>query len=383
MRIYDKQSHPISQVPFQCVTIPVIPMSSRLEAPGLMTFRRLPLWHLTVSVMLSTVLAACGGGGDATSAQKSAAPASTAQTASETVSETAMPQAHAKSIEAFSTSWGYNNTQHMYITVDYDAGVIRGHLDTAELSYSGWDSDGDWVTYKGCWAVNRARMFLNGVEVETANFDVSRNGNRCTGDFTLSGQGRESPQNSPWAGHWTVIAGIGKQGAVTEGPPLDFPVQACKSAKNPPLPVYHARRTEQGAADSVYTAHPDVYQALLAQGYTGLGVEFQVESQNGWSGALSRAVPYQRYWFNPWSDSINVSSASDINILNTVGFEYRMQEGFIYSQQVPNTVPLYRAWINWGNDDVEHLTTVHGPFIDTLVQTGWHSDGIVGYVCMP
>jgi hypothetical protein len=299
---------------------------------------------------------------------------------SQAAASTGIKSTSSEKIEEFHNYW---TDSFLSVSVDYDRGIITGK--TIDPAYreqqcspiSCWTL---WHCSEHKLDINVNGKFLNSrvLEMHFESDPVLQRAN-CVSSFELTGEGTASPQGSPWVGEWNFKVSVGRYSGE-----VNVPVKACMSSKNPALPVYHARQVMPGAIDSIYTSHVEAYENALSHGYIaddqGLPV-FRVESQIGWSQEFSNAVAYNRYWYAPWTDHINVSSESDINILNSVGFTQETQEGFIYAAPVPNTVPLYRLWRNWGNDDVEHLTTTGIGLVNELIGAGWNSDGIVGYVC--
>lgn len=95
-------------------------------------------------------------------------------------------------------------------------------------------------------------------------------------------------------------------------------------------------------------------------------------------------LPLYRFYKGwPQTDHVYTTSLSESSYLLSGGYVFQRTEGYIFTTQVPGSLPLYRMSrcnSSWpGGCELDHRLTLSQDTVDTLVLSSWNNDGIIGY----
>jgi hypothetical protein len=143
------------------------------------------------------------------------------------------------------------------------------------------------------------------------------------------------------------------------------------------VPLHHLYHFS--SADSFYTANEyekDIFQSM---DYIYLDVEGYVFSEQ-----VVGTVPLYRMWNKEEEDHFYTISEDEKDSLQDAyekdgkGWKYEKVEGYVYSEKVPGTVPLYRLW---KAQDADHAYTIDQDELENYLAEGYKSEGkFAGYV---
>ncbi|MGN6152129.1 MAG: hypothetical protein ACTHOH_08995 [Lysobacteraceae bacterium] len=158
-----------------------------------------------------------------------------------------------------------------------------------------------------------------------------------------------------------------------------FAAMATAYVPVPPLSAMY-ETTNTAINDSLYTiSYSEAYGSTSTYGYSGLKTAFYVERTPQ---TQTRAL----YRYNkgaPQTDHFYFTDAypQDLATANSLGYVYEGIAGYLYTVQVPGSIPLYRlAKINATTQDRMHKYTTSSSEVGTLTAAGWTYEHIEGYV---
>ncbi|WP_152566141.1 MULTISPECIES: hypothetical protein [Lysobacter] len=145
-----------------------------------------------------------------------------------------------------------------------------------------------------------------------------------------------------------------------------------------PPPAYYPLYQTYNPTITDYFYTLNYYEAYGAAGYQGPSVFTYVEKT-----PQPSTVALRRYWKgSPQNDHIYLTDQfpEEISYVLNNGFVYEGIEGYIYTQQVPGSLPVHRLNYNYGNGDLMHKYVTSEAERQALVQQGWGYDRVQGYV---
>jgi hypothetical protein len=158
-----------------------------------------------------------------------------------------------------------------------------------------------------------------------------------------------------------------------------FATMATAYVPVPPLSAMY-ETTNAAINDSLYTiSYSEAYGSTASYGYGGLKTAFYLERT-----AQAQTKPLYRYYKGaPETDHFYITDTylQDLTTATNLGYTYEGVAGYLYSSQVPGSIPLYRlAKINAATQDRAHRYTVSATEVDALTSAGWTYEHIEGYV---
>ncbi|GAA4783501.1 hypothetical protein [Lysobacter hankyongensis] len=159
-----------------------------------------------------------------------------------------------------------------------------------------------------------------------------------------------------------MVFSTGSIGQITPQPPL----VALRSA-------YNAQYT-----DHFYTIDAQQHATAVGNhGYANTGILAYMEKTQQPS-----TRPFKRFFKGaPQLDHFYTASATEESQVLAAGYVYEGIEGYIYTTQVPGSVPMYRAAkYDGATGDLVHKYTLSSTELYNLTTQGWGSDGLQGYV---
>jgi hypothetical protein len=149
---------------------------------------------------------------------------------------------------------------------------------------------------------------------------------------------------------------------------------APKPALAPLYSSYHA-----GVTDNFYTIKPQDHAiAKNTYAYADTGILAYMEKTQ-----QPNTKPFKRFYKGaPQYEHFYTAYEDEVSIVQANGYQYEGPEGYIYTIQVPGTVPMYRiAKFNGYTGDLVHKYTLNSyeVYVSVYYQ-GWTSDGVQGYV---
>lgn len=147
----------------------------------------------------------------------------------------------------------------------------------------------------------------------------------------------------------------------------------------PPLSAMY-ETTNASINDSLYTiSYSEAYGSTTNYGYSGLKTAFYLERT-----PQTQTKPLYRYYKGaPQTDHFYFTDTypQDLSTANSLGYVYEGIAGYLYTVQVPGSLPLYRlSKVNATTLDRAHRFTVSDSEKASLIAAGWTYDHVEGYV---
>ncbi len=142
------------------------------------------------------------------------------------------------------------------------------------------------------------------------------------------------------------------------------------------VPLYSAYSSQVN--DNFYTVDLQQHQeAMNVHGYSNTGVAAYLEAKQ-----QPNTKPFKRFYKGPpQREHFYTADPAEEALVINAGWVFERVEGYIYTTQVPGSVPLYRVNRYTGQTgDLVHKYTRSFAEVIILVQGGWGYDGISGYV---
>jgi hypothetical protein len=118
-------------------------------------------------------------------------------------------------------------------------------------------------------------------------------------------------------------------------------------------------------------------QQAISLGYVNTGVGFRLSYSN------NKTAPWKRYFIGaPQLEHFYTHLADEEQFVTSFGYAYERDEGNIFVNQQPGTLPLYRlSQFFPATSDLQHVYTTSAAAMASYEAQGYGLDGIKGYVC--
>ena len=141
------------------------------------------------------------------------------------------------------------------------------------------------------------------------------------------------------------------------------------------------RTYNSAVTDNFYTISLDQRNLAINQhGYQDMGYVAYITSVN-----LGMAAPFYRFFKGaPQIEHFYTVSDYESSLVQSWGWIFEGNEGYLYTQQERNTSPLYRlAKFDHWTGDLQHAYTTSNEEMSSYISQGWGYDGPAGYVFAP